>query len=574
VELEQKRKHPKRPTIRAAAALLVLCLVAAACGGSGKQSERKQIPSTAFDLNLKPRDEVQDGGTLTLPIGQIPSNFNPLHASGTLGDNYDVVLDMLPSPFTTDEKQQFHVDKRYFESAELTATDPKQVVTYRLNPEAVWLDGTPITWKDLESQWKAVRGTDPDFEIASPQGDDKVESVVMGRDDREAVVTFAEKFADWQGLFSPLIPASTTSNPDAFNKGWIDKPITSAGPFRFDSIDRTAQTIILVRNEKWWGNKAKLDRIIFRVIDIDAQIDSLANGEIDQVDIGPDVNAYKRAQNLKGVDIRRAGGPSYRHITMNAESAVMSDIRVRRAIGLGINRDSIASALLGAVDVPPAPQNNLIYKRNQAGYQDNSGEFAKRDVDKAAGLLDEAGWKLEGDVREKDGQQLKLRFVIPANVTQAEQESGLIQQQLRQLGVLSDIQAVPQQDFFDKYIDVGTFDITIFTWGGTPFPISSSKSLFQKPRPGKDGQLMYFQNKGRIGTDEIDQKFDEATRIFDPKEAIRLGNEIDAKLWELVHTLPMYQRPQIIAVDENLANFGAAGFKSIPVEDVGYVKKK
>jgi peptide/nickel transport system substrate-binding protein len=560
-----------RHGITGIASLVALCLVAAGCKGSPTKTQQGAIPASAVDINEKPRDQVQDGGTLTLSLSEMPPNFNPNHADGTLGDNYDVVLQMLPSPFDTDAEAQFHVDKRYFDSVELT-TEPKQVITYRINPKAVWLDGTPITWKDLESEWKATNGSNPAFEVASTQGYDKIESVVRGKDDREAIVTYKQKYADWQGPFSPLLPASSTATPEAFNKGWVDHPATSAGPFRFDSLDRTSKTITLVRNERWWGDRAKLDRIIYRVIDIDAQIDALANGEIDEVDIGPDVNAYKRAQTLKNVAIRKSGGPDFRHATINAQSEILSDLKVRRALALALDRNALATALLSPVDLPPAPQGNHIYMHNQAGYRDNSGEFEKQDLPKAGALLDEAGWKLNGQVREKNGKQLKLRLVIPSGVTQADQESRLIQQQVKAAGILVDILTVPSGDFFQKYVYVGNYDICIFRWAGTPFPISSAKSIYAKPKPGPDGQLDLQQNYARIGSDEIDKLFDEATQVFDPKEAAELGNRIDTLIWQEVHSIPLYQRPQIVGVKSTLANIGASGFQSTHIEDVGYVK--
>ena len=51
-------------------------------------------------------------------------------------------------------------------------------------------------------------------------------------------------------------------------------------------MDRSSKTITFVRNEKWWGNRAKLDMIVYRVIEPDAQIDALANGEIDGAQCG------------------------------------------------------------------------------------------------------------------------------------------------------------------------------------------------------------------------------------------------------------------------------------------------
>ena len=59
-------------------------------------------------------------------------------------------------------------------------TEPKQVVTYKINPKAIWYDGTPITWQDFDWQWKALNGTSKAYQIASANGYEDIENVQRG----------------------------------------------------------------------------------------------------------------------------------------------------------------------------------------------------------------------------------------------------------------------------------------------------------------------------------------------------------------------------------------------------------
>ena len=211
-------------------------------------------------------------------------------------------------------------------------------------------------------------------------------------------------------------------------------------------------------------------------IDADAQIDALANGEIDMLDIGPDVNKYVRAKELAGTDIRVAGGPNFRHVTINGTGPILRDVKVRQAVAMAIDRAAITRAMLGPLGIETVTLGNHIFMRNQRGYRDNSGDIGKYDPARAAQLLDEAGWKLEGNVRRKDGRVLEITCVIPAAVATSRQESELIQNMLGQVGVRLTINTVPSPDFFEKYVRPGQFDFTIFSWIGTPFPISSQSS--------------------------------------------------------------------------------------------------
>ena len=166
---------------------------------------------------------------------------------------------------------------------------------------------------------------------------------------------------------------------------------------------------------------------------------------------------------------------------------------------MAIDRAAIARAMLGPLGIEPATLGNHIFMRNQTGYQDNSGDVGKYNPARAAQLLDEAGWKLDGKVRKKDGRTLEINCVIPAAVATSRQESELIQNMLGQIGVRLAINTVPQPDFFEKYIRPGQFDFTVFSWIGTPFPISSARSIYAKPTKDAKGELAIQQNYARIG---------------------------------------------------------------------------
>jgi peptide/nickel transport system substrate-binding protein len=558
----------------------LLAFGSGACGGGGARNEissggegEAPRPATENQINRQPRDRVQDGGRLTWPIESMPVTYNYSHLDGTEYDHTHTKHTLLPRIFLADAGANPFWNPDYLSSEPTLVTEPKQVVTYNINPKAIWYDGTPISWEDFHWHWRALNGSNKEYQIASSTGYSDIESVARGRDDREVVVTFKNKVAAWQALFYALLPASTTKSPKIFNDGWRERPLTTAGPFKLGNIDRTAKTVTLVRNEKWWGKPAKLDTIVFRAIDPDAQIDAIANGEIDLMDIGPDVNKFTRARGISGTEIRYAGGPNFRHITINGTGAILRDVKVRQALAMAIDRAAIARAMLGPLGIEPTALGNHIFMRNQTGYQDNSGDVGRHNPGRAAQLLDEAGWRLDGNLRKKDGRTLEINCVIPAAVTTSRQESELVQNMLGQLGVRVTINTVPSQDFFEKYIRPGQFDFTMFSWLGTPYPISSARGLYAKPTMGPKGELAIQQNYARIGSDEIDRLFAEATQELDRKRAIELANRIDALIWQEVHSLTLYQRPEMWVTKTGLANHGAFGFAELVYEDMGWLKQ-
>jgi peptide/nickel transport system substrate-binding protein len=539
-------------------------------GGSGSNNGGKGTTASAVTNQINPvdRGKLQQGGDLRWAVGEVPPNFNYNELDGTLQDNAQIMSALLPYPFDFSADSTPSVNKDYFDKIELTGKSP-QTLEYDINKKATWSDGTPVSADDLIAQWKALNGTNKAYNVSSTTGYDQIADVKQGDSPQQAIVTFKNPYADWQALFSPLYPASTNNDPNVFNKGWIAKPLQTAGPFMFQSVDQTAKTVTVARDPKWWGNKAILDRIIFRAIDLDAQIDALANGEIDFIDVGPNVNNMKRAQGISGVEIRRAGGPNFRHITFNGTSPILSDVNVRQAIAKAIDRQTIADAMIGPLGGDHTKLDNHIFMRNQTGYQDNAGDLSKPDIAGANTQLDKAGWTRTSDTatRTKDGKPLAINFVIPSGVATSAQESQLVQSMLAKIGVKVNIQTVPTDGFFDKYVSPGNFDLTVFSWIGTPFPISSSSSIYAEPK-GSEIQ----QNYARVGSPEIDKLFDDATHELDVTKARDLANQADKLIWQEVHSITLYQRPDIVAAKKTLANYGALGFASVKYENIGFTK--
>jgi peptide/nickel transport system substrate-binding protein len=292
----------------------------------------------------------------------------------------------------------------------------------------------------------------------------------------------------------------------------------------------------------------------------------VANNETDFTDIGPDVNSFTRAQSAAGVTIRKALAPNFRHITFNGRpGTILADQRLRIAIQKGINRQAITQALIGRIVPGARPLGNHIYVQGQRGYQDNS-QLVGYDPAEASRMLDALGWIREGQgTRRKDGRELVIRDVIPTQTPTSEQESRQVQQFLAEIGVKVDITPVPLSDFFSKHLIPGNFDITHFAWIGVPFPVASTSSIY-----GTRGDTQ--QNFGGIGNDTINNLFAQATREFDPARKIELANQIDQEIWNSGHSLLLYQRPDVVAVRDGVANFGAFGFATPIYTDIGFTR--
>ena len=357
-----------------------------------------------------------------------------------------------------------------------------------------------------------------------------------------------------------------TASPGAFNTSWKAAPTVTAGPFKFKAIDKVTRTITVERDPKWWGDKPVLDTIIFKALPQAAQIDALLNGEIDYMDVGNDTNALKRARENSKVSVRLAKAPVHEHFTFGPVTAVTKEVAVRQAIMLSIDRQQIATAIQGIVDPKVKPNNNHVFLDGTACNQDNTGNLGKRNIAAAAKLLDGAGWVKGSDgIRAKGGTRLSVKLIYPSGNDNRRDTVLLASAMAKEAGIELVPTLIPSADYFGKYVLAKNFEMSIFAWVGTNFPIASSPNLYK---------VGGAQNFGNIGSATIDGLLAKANNILDLKKRCELANQADKEVYKLVHSITLFQRNNVVAVQKNVANFGAFGFTSEDWTKVGFTKNK
>ena len=568
-----------RRTILASVAAVASATMLAACGSSGGgnsgnngtgsnavKAPSKQTNNNVNGMATTPRSAIKPGGTMTWALSSTIPNFNYYELDGTGLDNINILNALLPRPYHYSASGVPSVNTDYFSSITKTSDNP-QTIEYKINPKAKWSDGTPITWEDMKDLWQSTNGKNAKYTISGSQGWENIASVTRGANDQDAIVKYATPYTDWQSLFDPLVPKSLTSTPQTFNKGWIAKPAVTAGPFKWGSTNKTAKSYTIVRDPNWWGDKAELDSITFVAYnDPAAAIQAVGSGDLDYDDItfGDEVANVQAAKSYSGVQIRQAGSNIYRQFTLNTKDPILSDEKVRQAIILGINRKAITTALIGKLGGNPTPLNNHFFMKNQAPYTETCGEFCNYDAAKAKSLLEGDGWTMKNGYYEKNGKQLAISITIPSQTPNSKSEAEIAQSTLKAVGIKLTLLTVPTDDFFPKYINPSKFQMTTFTWIGTPWPVGGALSIF-KYNPKSAGQ-----NYGFGGSSAINAILAKASTASSTDEENSLANQASRAMWANAAWLPLYQKPQATAVKATLVNIGAYGFADIRYQDIGY----
>lgn len=288
-------------TIRSVALLTsgVLALpVLAACSSDG--DERSKAPAAAQDVGPAARDRIADGGTLRWAVDTVPTTLNTFQADADAATSR-IAGAVLPSLFTLDKTGRPQRNPDYLESAKIIEREPKQVVLYKLNQQAVWSDGRELGAADFVAQWRALSGKDSAYWTARNAGYERIQKIERGANDLEVRVTFNKPYADWRALFSPLYPKDVMGAPNSFNDGARAKLKATAGPFQLKEMDRADREITLVRNPRWWGARPKLDTIVLSAVPRDKRAAALAAGTLDLAEIdSPVAERITQARHNKG----------------------------------------------------------------------------------------------------------------------------------------------------------------------------------------------------------------------------------------------------------------------------------
>ncbi|WP_069768175.1 ABC transporter family substrate-binding protein [Streptomyces sp. LUP30] len=292
-----------RAVTRSVAFLTAGVLAVPLLTGCGSPDEAGR-PLARQDVARAARASVAEGGTLRWAVDAVPETFNAFQSDAD-ATTAQVAQAVLPSMYRMDANGRPQRDADYLESAKVVATEPKQVVLYKLNQQAVWSDGREIGAADFAAQWRALSGKDSAYWTARNAGYDRIEKIERGANDLEVRVTFSRTYADWRSLFSPLYPKDVMGTPDSFNDGARRKLKVTAGPFAVKQVDRKKKQVSLTRNPRWWGKPAKLSEIVLTAVPRDERTSALAAGKIDLAEIDP-----SDAQSVDGAAKGTAGPPA------------------------------------------------------------------------------------------------------------------------------------------------------------------------------------------------------------------------------------------------------------------------
>jgi peptide/nickel transport system substrate-binding protein len=454
-----------------------------------------------------------EGGELKLLLWQMTTVLNPHTSTGTK-DYISASLMIEPLlNYTADSTlaTALAAEVPTIENGGLAAD--LSSVTYKLKEGVVWSDGTPFTAKDVKFTFEWV--SNPANAAVTSENYSNVASVDVV-DDLTAKVNFKVPSLAWyipfSGTFGGSILPGHIWNYDATDEaptqGFRTAPI-GTGPYKLVSFSEGVEV-------KYEANPLyrEPNKPYFATVSITGGAGSadgaaravLQTQEADwawNIQVAPDVvndmlaegngflvataGTYTESVYFNFTDPNVEGENGERSLLGNPHPS-LTDHAVRRAMQFAVDRDTIANEFYGngqgaawryAGGIPLYENDNLPYSYDPA---------------MAAQILDEAGWVLDGNVRAKDGVELKYVYTTTINPVRQDTQA-VVQANLAEIGIEVELNSVDATIYFDSGVgnnqNLGHFyaDIQMYTTGpGSPFPVDYLNNFYAGPDNGNVAQ--------------------------------------------------------------------------------------
>jgi len=535
---------------------LSLALVAAACGDD--DGDQTSDTSGGGTEATNETGDQQRGGEIVLGAEQWPECVNPItQCANSSWTHWAIDAHVLPKLMELDPEGNYNPSPVLDGEPELSGegTDNGSgpfTITYRLNPDAVWDDGTPITSEDVRFTWQAYMGTAGAVSLA---GWDQIEDVDAS-DPQTAVVTFKQPYAawgeNWGGNANYLLKADAfDGRTDLSNEMISDLPF-SGGPWVLESFSPTEA--VLVPNEAYWHEDRVplVDRVtLVPVTDTETQVNALLAGEVDAIYPQPSPGIVDQLD-TEGIDYVFGAGVTFEGMWFNQGSlknpnTPLKDPAVREALLYAVDRE----AILDQVMRPNFPDTEML---NCGGWVPTVGEWCDEsdfedvtyDPAKVASILEGAGWAKGSDgVYAKGGQRLSLTWQTVAGNRRREDIQALVIPAVRQLGIELVTDNSDADTLFQTRLPQMDTEVGLYAQTAAPDPtVSTIMACENIPTPENDfsGQN-YLGWCNRQATDLMHR----ADATPDPDARLELVHQIGDLVREDAVWLPFYQLPLFTA---------------------------
>jgi peptide/nickel transport system substrate-binding protein len=439
-------------------------------------------------------------------------------------------------------------------------------VTLKLKPDLKWGDGAPVTAKDIAFTWKVGKDPASGFSNTNPWARATSVDVV---DDHTAVMHMkvSVDYAQWDEILpehieGPIYAAAKEPgdylNHTAFNRDRTN-PGLADGPYRISEYT-SGSRIVLVPNEHWAGTKPGFKHIVIKLVENTPALQAnLLSGDVDMVNgegVGltlDQVLGLRKQYPDRFVYIFKPS-LTYEHINLNRDNPILADLKVRRALLMALDRQTMVNKLFEGMQPVAATWVNPL----DPNY-DKSIKPLPYDPAQAKALLAEAGWTpgSDGICRNAKGDRLSLEFGTTAGNRIRELAQQVMQSQWKASCIEVSLKNEPPRTFFGETVKHRNFTMAMYAW---------SSSVGESPyRTLYSGQIPTAANNwgGSNASGFNDQKMDAdilaAQSELDPEKRSELWADMQQIYFTQLPVLPLFFRSEAHVIPKWLKGYEPTG---------------
>jgi peptide/nickel transport system substrate-binding protein len=415
--------------------------------------------------------------------------------------------------------------------AERWETPDDRTIIFRLNPNARFHNGQPVTAQDVKWTYDSLMADD--F-VTSKKSGYAVVDRIEAPDPQTVIFRLSEPNG---GIFDNLTLGILPTNADA--NAMKTRPV-GAGPYKVTNF-RTDEAVELEAFEQFHGGAPRIKNLVVRIIpDATTLVLEQRRGTIDlEINQIPFENVPEFENNEKHQVIKKPGSV-WQYLAFNLRDPILSKKEVRQAIAHAIDRERIIRDLLRGHGVPA----ETMFGEGHWARAENLPTYPF-DPERAKQLLDQAGH------RDPDGDGPQTRFTLSFKTStdaEANLRAQMIQQMLQQVGIKVEIQSSEFGTFLED-IQKGNFQMFSLSRNGIQDP-DFYHVIFHSSNFPPEGQ-----NRGYYSNPRIDDLIGKGRSTFDRSQRREIYGQIQRIVQEDLPYVSLYHQTNVAVMDRRLQGY-------------------
>ena len=508
---------------RKAMGILLVLAMTFSIALSGCSGDKETAESTTEkELSGKP----VEGGSIKVGISQDLDSLDPHKAvaAGTKEVLFNI-FEGLVKPDSDGELVEAIAEK-------YEISDEATVYTFTLRDGVKFHNGNTVTAEDVKYSIERCADTSNGEPLVSAYS--IVESVNIV-DEKTVEIVLSEPDTEF------LAYMTTAIVPKDYDK--LETAPIGTGPFKY--VSRNPQeNIVLEKNEEYWGEKAHLDKVEFRIVaDADMLVTNLKGGSID---MAARLTFLQAAELKEGFHIEEGTMNLVQALYLNHAVKPLDDEKVRKALCYAIDPENI---MMMIADGKGVRVGTSMYPGLKKYYDKSFSAYYEQDYEKAKGLLKEAGYA--------DGFDLEIT-VCSADQPHVD-TAQVIAEQLKNIGVRVTIKPIEWEAWLEEVYAGREFQSTVV---GVDASNLSARAMLERFTSEDSGNFINFNDA------EYDEIFAQAIATTDEEEQVALYKELEKILAERAANVYIQDMANLVAISDE---FDGYTFYPLYVQDMSKI---